>query len=291
MINPDINSGGCSKHGPFNVCGHTDVGCPLNEGHSSVEAETDKPEAWLNQEREAVYAELVEEIRGAYEKGISGGQYLASLIEDSVSDYGTKVRFGNWLKPADRDQIHFVLHTSKSLNEVAGTQIVRPLFMVDNEALYTRLEAMFDMKSGGSHGVHFSPGFFDSKSKWEKVGLIVVKDNQDITTHEARHSVDPLLAHGSDKREGCDRVISELFAFYKEFILDNESPNWNGLVERVLQYYPNYTSKNKLSLLGYTDRVKNAVNGLKRFRAKYGDVETQRKLVQAKTLVELFDIV
>ena len=286
----DTKINGCSKHGPYEVCGHTDENCPANENSTSSEKqEKDKPEAWVNQEREKAYQILIEEVRQAYKDGKSGGQYLAELIQQHVTDYGTKVRFGNWLKPEEQDKIEFILFTSKSLNEVAGMPIERPLFMIRDEKLYSRIEAMFDIKPGSGHGVHFSPGLFDKKTQWEKVGLIIVTDNAEIATHETRHSVDPLLAHNSEKRKGFDQAVAELFAYYKVFVMDKKDPDWDGLIQQVGVYHKFYegTTKEKMTPEEYTNKIKMAVAGLAKFREKHGDLETQRQLVQIKTLDEL----
>lgn len=260
-------------------------------GAPSSEQEPTKPEAWLDQERERLYRELIDDVKKAHENGKTGGEYLAELIKNHATDYGTKVRFGNWLKPTDYDKIKFILLNSKSLNEVAGTLIERPLFLIEDAKLYQRIEGMFDLEAGGSHGVHFSPGFFDKKTAWEKVGLIIVKNREVTAIHETRHSVDPSLAHGSDKRTGYNHAVAELFAFYKEYILDKNPCDWSGLTERVSEYHDSYTNsastKPKLTQAEYAHKIKMAVDGLKKLRDKDGDVKTQRKLVQTKTLDEL----
>lgn len=169
MLDTETNAGGCSKHGPFHISGHANANCPEQANTKKTESEASKQEAWLNEERETTYRTLIDEIQEASEKGMSGGQYLAELVEKHAKDYGTKVRFGNWLKPEEYEKIRFVLLNSASLNEVAGTVIQRPLFVAEDEKTYQHLEAMFDMKAGDSHGVHFSPGFFDEKTPWGKV--------------------------------------------------------------------------------------------------------------------------
>ncbi len=258
------------------------------------EDEISKPEAWLDQERERLYKELIDDIQKAAESGKSGGQYLAQLVEKNAQDYGTKVTFRNWFKPEDYEKVEFFLLRSASLDAVAGTAVERPLFVVKDEKIYRRLEAMFDLEAGGSHGVHFSPGFFDNKTPWGKVGLIITKDREVTAIHEMRHSVDPFLTHGSDKRTNYNRAVSELFAFYKEYILDNEKPDWDGLANRVSSYHTNYSNltpkEEKKSTEQFSHSIRMAVKGLQKLRQKSGDIQTQRRLIQSKTLSELIAI-
>lgn len=292
MVNIDTKIGGYFKHGAFAVCGHTDANCPSQNKPKSPESIPNKPEAWLNQEREKNYNILVREIEEVYGSGKTGGQYLAELVKNYVQDYGTKVRFGNWFKPKQYSKIKFVLLNSTSLDEVTGTKIVRPMFVVDDEELYKNIESIFDMQAGETHGIHFNPGLFDEKTPWGKVGLIISRDNDTTMTHEARHSVDPYLVYGSEKRIGYDRAIAELFAFYKVYIQDRQQPDWSGYAERVAHYYEGYNvsvpDKEGRPKVEFMTMLRMAVDGIKKLREEFGDVATQRRLIQMKKLRELY---
>lgn len=262
---------------------------------TSESVETEKPEPWLNQEREGMYKQLIEEVKLANERGVTGGQYLAELVKNHAQDYGTKVRFANWFKPEDYNKVRFVLLNSASLNKVAGAMIERPIFVAEDEKTYQRLEAMFGRHEKRTHGVHFPTGFFDNKTIWEKVGLVITKDRETTAIHEIRHSADPFVAHGVEGREGYDNAVAELFAFYKEYVLDKEQPDWEGLKWIVTEgYYATYTSavpeEQRLTQAEYSEKVRKAVGGLEKLRQKHGDVGVQRKLVQIKALDELIEV-
>ena len=255
-----------------------------------IKNQENQPEAWLDMEREQTYKQLINDITTSHEKGKTGGEYLAELVKKHILDYGTKVRFDNWLKPKDHDRVHFYILTSTSLNEVAGTRIERPLFIVDDEKLYQNIRAMFGSSNQDkTHGAVLPPGFFDNNTKWSEVGLIIVKNRETTAIHEVRHTVDPNV----NKRTGYNRVISEIFAYYKEHVLDKEEPEWDEVISRVGHklYHKNYSSNldddSKLTHEEFNNKIRKVIMAISKMKEKYGDLETQRKLAQSTSLEQL----
>jgi hypothetical protein len=259
----------------------------------NLEIKEDKPQPWLDMEREAAYDNIIAESKTAIEGGMKPGQYLKNVIKESSSPtpagYGWKVNMGNWLTEEQLAKIDLGYLGTDSISRVAGKEIVRPVFIAEKE-LYDLIAAT----AGATHsdGIYIQPGRLSGHPAWSKVGVLIVKNDAVSAVHEIRHSIDPHTSINIDQRRNdYDQLIDELFALFEYHIIDGRA-NWFGLEHKLDSYYEVFLnqSEQKISKEEWQMKIHDLVQKTKALYNKYGEIECQRMIVQARTIDEIMSM-
>lgn len=269
------------------------------------------PQTWLNQRQEAGY-EQANDVLSALEQS-AGQEGVRSVFIGLVN--ATLKREGKPEIALDLlSSMEFTVASSESASKIAGKEIKRPALVFTDREQYERF---YGVISGHPHEVEgrikcssaavsidMSVPMPDGTQ--EQVRLIISSLNRDHIGHEVRHSIDPNLM----ERQGYDRILEELFAYYYDHILDEKEIEryrgrenmdnvlWDGLLASVWNapdsYYKTYTEnedrspKEKLTFEQYAALVKKAVGKIRSLSEQKGHLETQRLLAQMQTLDQLF---
>ena len=203
------------------------------------------------------------------------------------------------LVPDDIKSLTYATVVSEGASEIADHEIARPFFYfrdtVEFQNFYDRLTGHL-----GSGGFHL-PGsaFGEDAGIWNKTGIMVTTDNLTFVTHEIRHTADPYV----ETRAGADKMISEVFAYYQEMILDSEAGlrkmvdpvngPWNMMRAAVTgrgyydEYFKTEEEKKLLSYDAFKQLGAELVAAVRASHEKRGALETQRSIVQLKTIGEI----
>ncbi len=231
------------------------------------------------------HARILKEMQGALEKGDSAGKYLHKVFEFGMRNHAWKKKMEELLTDEDFQAIQCMEITSASASEVANQPIRRAVFVIADPAVYAKMEQVFGTEPGDTHGVHIPGGAFGQLPGWRETGVTLVKDRPATMTHEIRHSIDPNFSQ-LEQRKGYDRLLEEMFAEYQTKIVEGD--DWQKYERFFVPYYEQYSADAEewMSSTEWAQLISAAVNALKRLRAEHGDIETQRKMVQCKTIAE-----
>jgi len=251
-----------------------------------AEAGPEEPQEWIDHQREGTYEQIAEEVRKWLSEGRTPSEYLASLAS-GMADSQSRGRLSKLLEIVRPEAIEIMLITSDSASAVAGKTIERPVFVVTDQEAYEKLEGIFGVRPGSTHGLHFASTVFKKNSLWGRVGTIICTDNPTTQGHEIRHSIDPLIGGQMMDRKGENRMLSELFAFYPEYVREDVQ-DWEGILNRVESYAVEHIdSEDEKKIETYSKRLVDAVKKIKSLYEKFGSLKTQRILVQCKTIDQL----
>jgi hypothetical protein len=269
-----------------------------NIGNNEILIENIQP--WVNRAKIAADSRIISEFAAKEKQGINSAQYLHEILGFIHNDR-YKTLFQEAINESDEKNIEFHPFSSLEISEIAGTPIVQPMFLISNDDLYNKIDRIF-FPPGSENAPTENHGFWTDMSlsshpDWQKSALLIAKKS-DITTqlHEARHGIDPFT--GTIKRHNIDRSVGEMFAHYSEDILHglHGEKNWDHYYSHIVQpgYYKAYTgitvNKNPIQSGSWKQLVSDGIATLNSYSKKYGHLETQRKLVQCRTLNEVLNL-
>ena len=272
-----------------------------NEMHGIPEGDNKKeePQPWLDMNREESYDKV---------------NMMFADIQDGLTDYGIQ----NWLrelanqhigedainkiKSEEVESLKYLNFTSESASQVAGKEIKRPVLLFSNIGEYQNFSIKLrGESSAASRGMNI-PGSVFSQGDLQKTGLIIATDNKEFINHEIFHSIDP----NSEKRQGYDRILNEMFAYYQQIIVEANSKHYShlanpedgpwGTLSRTIDesYINNYLEDFKdinarLSKEELDKLMKEIVSAIRLVYEKKGHLEAQRTIAKSNTIEELFN--
>ncbi len=253
--------------------------------HTNENETPQEGEQWLNRENEEAFEKLTAFLDNLEET--SGQEGIKTWFLETING-ALPADTTQRLRLEDLQSLRYLQGESPSASEIAGREIVRPIFIL-KEADCRKFMSITSGQSNEGLGKYI---------KGEKAGLIIAIANKHTLGHEVRHSIDP------HDRVGYDKVIDELFAFYHQTIVDetpqrfmdedgtvNEDP-WKNLEVAISgRGYAEQYSKNSPITLQYGQyraMCREAVRIVKSYQEHHGHLETQRKLAQTNTLDDLF---
>lgn len=266
------------------------VGEVENDVKDAVKVATEKGEAWLDEEKEAVYGRIMEDIEEKLDSGMTHADYLKSLIGGFGEVYlPYKRKFEATITPEEEQHIHIRFVTGKSVAEVAGKRITRPIFIVDDATVYKKVATIFSqVPDDDSHGITVT-GKFLGTPDWRQVNLVISRKNERTIGHELRHMIDPNF----EVRKGYNRILDELFAYYFEYVVQNDG-KWNELAGKVAAktYYDRYSEQapNKLEFEEWKALVIGVVRKERDLSAKYNHLAVQRMIVKTAGVNEFLEL-
>ena len=248
-------------------------------------SEKGEPQAqkWLDQDREKANKNFNDVVSGLAEIDgqIAIRKWFLNLWNPRLASEGKEP-----LTLEDLDDLSYREAISASASEIAGQEIVRPVFIFKNPSSYRTVMSKITGSERGEAGVYLLGENFPETSILHTTGLIMSGAQEHKIAHEIRHSMDPFV----DKRTGLNAIIDEAFAHYHETIVRPTSvdPNQRSAAFKSL--------KNILSDQTYSDgfldfspeqyaaTVNKTVDVLEKSSAQMGDIETQRLLVSSGSI-------
>ena len=243
------------------------------------------PEPWFDSEREKSYAGVLQEFHAIKESGYSDGKGLYMTIEHGM-DPRFKSKLNRHLQESDFESIHMAEVTSRTASEVAGTEIKRGVFIVDDGEVYQKLEKVFFSEGGTTHGVVIPGRAFSELPHFRDVGIILAKNDDALISHEVRHTIDPHLSGSQHERTGNDRILAEAFAEYQNIIV--AQGDWQAYRKFLDNYLGLYDKKEGLKTKKEDwDKIADSVvEKVKALRSKHNDIETQRLILKSRNVAE-----
>ncbi len=261
---------------------------PLEKGLRS-EIEINQPQEWLDQEREAAFLKVREFFRAFEKTGASAmREWFAAFFSVAAAENG------GGITATDLQSLVLAEVKSESASQVAGRDIVRPIFLFEDRSEFARFAQKVGL-SGDTSGMHIPGTAFPPKSLFYKTGLVISPGEEATIDHEIRHSIDP----NGGQRQGLDGAMNEAFAYYTDLISKNlgkkqEDGMW-WVFEATLTA-PSYAKHyfNELPSEEWTanwkEQINKMVTAIRMLTQKKGMVETQRLLAKTKTIKELVAI-
>lgn len=236
------------------------------------------------EKRETAYTALIKE----FETRIMAGQSPADILINFSNFYAKSQNSEVGLRESEKRWVKYNTVTDAEVSAVAGNPITRPVFTIIDPAVYKQFERIFRHGSAGaSHGLFIvdarTPGKKDTGT-----GIVVARANsENIIQHEIFHSAD----RNNDKRgEGFDLVVSEMFAYFQEYIVKNNE-DWPGYENQLVNkvYYDAYAkaAEKAMTYGDYVVAVRRAIKKIQGRFLKTGAISTQRSLERAQTLNEV----
>lgn len=270
------------------------------------EAEEEKrAKPWINVNRERNFAAVISDVEQAREGGESDGDYLLRVLRDFSRVDGQAEKALQFLTAEARSGIHVQMVEDATVAEIAGRRIRRPVITCDDVRAYHALEKIFKEKQGGTHGLHVPASFFDEQSPWGKTGMVLTDgEDAEATTHEIFHSIDPYTSLDDDSRPGYSRLISEMFAFFNEYVYSRQggvnvktgvftprTVDWNGITMMVsnYSYYETYSkiAKPKMTYDEYRVLVDDCVRSVAAVTQSRGFDGAMDLMAQCETVEQL----
>lgn len=234
--------------------------------------------------REAAYTTLIKEFEARIEAGQSPADILTAFSNLYTGHRHAQVA----LRESEKRWVKYSTVTDPEVSAVAGNPIIRPVFTIIDPAVYKQFERIFRHGSvGASHGLFIVDTRTPDK-KDKGAGVVIARANsENIIQHEIFHSAD----RNNDKRgEGFDAVVSEMFAYFQEYIVKNNE-DWLGYESQLVNkvYYEAYAQVGE-STMTYGDYVVGIRRAIKKIQGKFskaGAIATQRALERAQSLNEV----
>lgn len=233
-------------------------------------------ESFLDEDRESAYDNLTELLRSYSDNNyLELKKYLVSLSKL----YNPQSK----LIPLDLDGVELIMANCDNASLVAGEEIERPIILFRDLSSFKKLAHAMNQAANGMT-VSLTEG------KYKGSALVICPPFKNFINHEIMHSIDPNL----DKREGVNRIITEVLAFYNQCILEGfngwniiekEEERWKQISFELKSYY--YEYQEILSEEEYKAIVSKIVARLKELRAGSGDIETQRIIAKSLTIDDL----
>lgn len=182
----------------------------------------------------------------------------------------------------DVSSLELIIWESTEINQVAQTQVQRPIFVFRDRGQYFKfMKKMYD-KDTTTSGMYITFDIDEEPTPLSEAGFIFVsREKVHEIEHEIIHSIDPYVK----VRRGYNKLITEVLAFYRDNI--NEPKEYKKLLGH---YYKQFTSQleasNHVSLDTYNEYVSKVVDLVTASHAKIGQEATLRKLFLVKTLDE-----
>lgn len=258
-----------------------------------IEESAEGVQSWLDREREEAY------------KGVRD-YFLEIMGEGTVEEKERNIR--KWwlefcnksfasnkvelLKPEHVESLLVIDYKSEAASKIAGKEISRPMIVYTDLKEYKEFASRFNGVEDTSAGMNIWGGNFHSESPFHKTGLIVTVAAEENMNHEILHSIDPHV----DTRKGPDGILCEAFTFYQDRIVEADGSIEEGfwrLTKMMSHYYHDYGQDadppmSPEEFKEYCGRISQA---LQKIREQQGDLETQRLLVQTKTVEDLLRLV
>lgn len=253
----------------------------LGNTHSSE----NKRQEWMDEKREAAFAEITEWFPQLYNLSTSHEAFRRWFVENLNS--GLRLEGNRLLTMSDVSTLHLKIVSSSEASAVAGRPIKRPIMVFADRPQYFRFIEKITGAPCNSSAVHtkFIVDHDDGSNPIITTGLIFAsRETGPDIQHEIHHSIDPYV-HG---RTGYDNMITEAFAFYDANINDDPRAYMKLLNNYFEEFTESAAQNEKKTLQSYETLVHAFVNKLHTLRKKLGDIETQRLLVQCRTLLEFF---
>lgn len=257
-----------------------------------------QPQPWLNRRREVAYDVVAKTLRGQIESGNTTPYAAFKALLPSLATTWRQ-RLDASLTAEDRGGFALRVVRSPHLSEVAGYPIVRPVFVVSDDKVYRKVDAVLrtspaprilwpdeqqEARQQSNTGIHAHgraipidlPG-----ADISGLDMVIARDNPDTIEHETRHTVDP------QKRTGYDRILEEMFAYYEQHVIKRN--DWNGFSTAVMArgYYEQYsrgrTPGSRITFHDWTIRASLAGHVLQDLQARIGDIAAERVLAQSRT--------
>lgn len=234
--------------------------------------------------REAAYITLIEE----FEARIGAGQSPADILTSFSNCYAKTKHAEVILRNSEKRWVKYNTITDPEVSAVAGKSITRPVFTIIDPVVYKQFERIFRHGSAGaSHGLFIVDARTPDK-KNKGAGIVIARaNNESIIQHEIFHTAD----RNNDKRgEGFDAVVSEMFAYFQEYVVKSNE-DWlgyeNQLVNKV--YYDAYAqdAENPMKYGDYVVAIRRAIKKIQGRFSRVGAITTQRSLESTQTLNEI----
>ncbi|MBI2483618.1 hypothetical protein HYV71_00335 [Candidatus Uhrbacteria bacterium] len=256
----------------------------------------EEPQEWLDQKREAAYAEFGKILSELEESGgVEGVQkWYADFFNPALTEAGLEP-----LKPEDVQSLRYLDVISESSSRIAGKEIRRPVLIFTNIGEYQRFSSRLQGEHGmSSRGMYLPRDIFAEGDLLRETGLLIATGNKEFIDHEVRHSIDPNL----EARKGYDGILDEAFAYYQQDIVEGRSEAYRHLAKpedgpwrRFAgsiggEIYGETYSKGAEKKLSSDELAKlsqDVVAAIRSISEKSGHVETQRILAQTKSIEEL----
>ncbi|HJN84710.1 MAG TPA: hypothetical protein QF873_00125 [Patescibacteria group bacterium] len=253
--------------------------------------EVEGAQEWLDQDREAAYAELIKQFKVEEAKGPDAiKEWFAAFVNPAIEAKGAPP-----ISTEDLKSLMFIEVTSDSASEIAGQDINRPVILFQDIGEFQRFSIKVQGEKGmASRGMNIAPSAFDKDSIYAKTGLLIGTPMVDFIGHEVRHSIDPHVG----QREGYNAILDEAFAYYHDEVATKDrSPEqaFNALRANFGSdfYYEHFAvdAETPLTREQYGELTGEVVDMIRSLKESVGDVEAQRAVVQAKTIDELRQLV
>ncbi len=256
----------------------------------------ERPQEWLDQDREEAFRNLTalfNDIRK--ESGPEGiQQWMMDLYNPALASEGRELLSREDLKSLDCFDVHSV-----GSSEVAGQKIVRPVLVFKDPKELENLVSRLTGRVGSETSGFVIPKALFEGSLLGKTGLLITNPNEHVLGHEIRHTIDPLLG----SREGYDRMIDEVFAFYHDNLLESndernlsnkEDESWRNFAESIGHetYFQNYSdqTEKQLTMHEFSELSNLVIRAVRLISERLGHLATQRALPRVRTLKELFSL-
>lgn len=262
---------------PINSSGQLSV---LEPTSTQVE-EAVKPQPWLDLEREAAYTRSGEIFKQMGDEGLR--EWFVGFFNKPIVEAG-----GQPLTIDDVESLVYQEVQSVSASEIAGQEVSRPVlvFWKGNEfgKFYSRYRP-----TAQAPGAAVLSGF--TGGVLEKTGLILSRPHDHELAHEIRHTIDPNM----QKRQGYDRILEEVFAYYYQTVGGefNSDASWQSL-EKLIggeSYRTTYDeeSPSPVSREEYLELCRKVVVAAREMQARVGNIETQRSLAKSETIQDFLN--
>lgn len=255
-------------------------------------AEKKEEEELVDEEKELAYKQILEYFEDAKKNGGDRAiqEIFANMFDSAFKEWGK-----GGLKPEEVSSLVLAEIHSKSASEVAGREIVRPVFIFRNVSELQNFSVKLQGKEGASsRGLVISGTLYPEDQLIHKTGLIVSMDANDFLSHEVRHSADC----NYDNRIGADKLLAELFAYYQKAIVEAnlkgyrhlENPEdgpWQRLARESTIDYERRSDEIGVPEGEYIKLGQRAADAARRIAEKFGHIEAQRAIMKSKTIEDL----
>jgi hypothetical protein len=261
-----------------------------------VTEKREEAQEWLDQKREAAYVELKKNFTDLEQSGGTEAvqKWFTDFFNPALIEAGIEP-----LKPEDVQSLRYLEVISESATRIAGKEIARPVLIFTNIGEYQRFSTRLQGKQGmASRGMNLPRDMFAEGDLLRETGLLIATGNKAFIGHEIRHSIDPNL----ELRKGYDSILDEAFAYYQQDIVEAclkgyahltkpEDGPWRTLAGSIGgEIYGETYAKNaekKLTSEELKKLTQDVVTAIRSISEKRGHLETQRLLVQTKSIDEL----
>ena len=262
---------------------------------SEINERIKEPQEWLDMKRENSYDQVNRMLADIQEGQTTYGiqNWLRRLVNPAMVEANLQE-----IESSEIESLQYVNFTSEAASKVAGKEINRPILMFSDISEYQNFSIKLRGEPGvASRGMNIPRSLFPS-GQLHETGLIISTDNKEFINHEIFHSIDP----NSEERRGYDRILTEMFAYYQQIIVEADLKHYGHLSkpedgpwgtlsreidETYLDKYLEDTNE-KLSDEELKQLMKDIVAAIRSICEKEGHIKAQRAIVKSKTIEELF---